>query len=120
MSCGVTFGYGALGGNSNGARLTHVVFVDEPGDKKRIQIPPYAKSWTGIVMNGSTGCAVSGFGFGAGLRANYALTSPLSNVGQQTSENAFPVFNGERFLEVTNTNQAGPLAVVLIFGLAFG
>jgi len=116
--CAAAFSYGASGRNSNSARLTELVQVETPQSPPvRIQIPQYAISFTILPVDDSI-VQADVFGFGTSYFVRYNVGVPISNVGQHNVENTFPIFNGARFIEITNQNEEGPLYAFVIFGLA--
>jgi hypothetical protein len=111
------FSYGATGHNSNPARLTEMVMLERAGDAARIQIPQFAISFNiQPIQGGLLDARV--FGFSQALSVPINIVSPLSNLAQHDMESAFPIANGERYIEITNLNPAGPLFAYVIFGLA--
>lgn len=115
-----TAAYGGIGRNSNPARFTELVQIEDPAGVSRIQIPQFAISYSVLpVANGLVD--VSQVGFGTSYNVDYhlseAATVPLRNTNRNV-ENSVPIFNGARFLDVTNRNSEGPLFAFVIFGLA--
>lgn len=111
------FAYSSVGRNSNSARLTELAQIETPGESCIISIPDFAISMTILPVDASS-VRADVFGFGRLYKTQYNVTGPLSNVGQNNVENALPLFNGAKFVEVTNTNQAGPAFAFVVFGLA--
>lgn len=126
-SCGPAFdvsvlaNIGTRGSNSNPARLTEMVCITRPNEKKRIQIPQHALSFSVLPIGPEPQVIpVDVFGFGSGCRVRYNVVGPLSNLGQHNTENAFPVYNGARYLEFTNPSpEVVPFRALVVFGLAF-
>lgn len=116
VNAGVSRGTVAV--NSNPARLTRVVQVPTPGDKVRISVPNFAISFTTLVLGEGVGALVEQVAFGTAYRTQHTYGSPTANVDQYNVENAIPLWNGAEFLDVTNTNDEGPLTAFVIFGLA--
>lgn len=117
---GALLNYGGRHHNSNSARFTEIACVPEAGGSTRIPIPPYAISFI-VVPVGTASQTVRAdvYGFGSACRVRYLVNGPLTNAGQVNVESAFPLFNGARFVEISNQD---PLAVgtsaLVIFGLA--
>lgn len=109
----VGFGMGAVGKN---ATLTEFVSIKEPGAKKTIQIPQYATVFTVQPTEDSSAIARM-FGFAKNLATKYRFTAGGGpdefGIGQNIR-----IFNGARFLEITNDNASGTLDTFIIFGLA--
>lgn len=112
VSAGV--GYGNVGRNSNPATLTELVQILTPQSTQRIQIPPFATSFNVFPVNGGSGSARV-FGFGSSYFVEYAIPAPPN---PYSVENAFPLFNGARFLEIMNTESVEPFMAFVVFGLA--
>lgn len=109
------FGYAARSANSNPARLTKHVRVPA-GQSKRIRVPPFALSLTGLPIE-SRPFDLRVLGGCGSLGVTYHVAAPLSNVGMHLVENALPLFNGARFVDVFNP---GPdeLEALILFGLS--
>lgn len=109
--------YTGIGRNSNPARLTEVVQIENPGERCLIKVPPFAISMTVLPVDGGA-ARVRLMALGTGYSVRYDVVSPLSNAGQYNVENAVPIFNGARFVEVENISPTGPLSAIVVFGLA--
>lgn len=105
--------YGGAGVNSNPARLTELVQQTEVGVPARIVIPNYAISFSVLPISGNVSLKV--FGFGSNYSVDYNVTAPLTNSGQHNTENAFPLFNGAQFIELTGPNPVN--LAFIVFGL---
>lgn len=110
------FALGNVGRNSNPARYTAIAAIESPGETQRISIPAFATSFTIQPVLGSPVLARK-YGFGMGFGVDLSATSPLSNVGQYNVENAIPIANGDRFVEVRNEG-TGPALAFVVFGLS--
>lgn len=123
LACG--FAYGNVGRNSNPARLTEVVQIEDTsgvGATVRVPVPPFAVSViflptaTAMVdMNPIARLTMVAYGTGYGVPIN--IVQIPSNAGQYNVENAFPIPNGVQAIEVTNTS-ASILVGFLVFGLS--
>jgi hypothetical protein len=113
----VGLAYFGIGRNSNAARFTDWVCVPA-GQKVMRQIPQYAVSWTARLAEPATSLTIRSFGWGTGIKTRYDVVAPLTNVGQHDVENAFPIGNGDRFLELDNSTGSAPVIASLIYGLA--
>lgn len=111
-------GYVARAHNSNSARLTERLCLRSPGDRQIIPIPPFAISMTVLPADDGKASVVV-MGLFETPQVRYVVGSPLSNVGQHNVENALPLFNGARFVEVENINgDDEPLDGFVVFGLS--
>ena len=116
----VTAGVGAFvrGHNSNSSRLTRYVRVDEPGERRRVRIPPFAISLTALPVGSDGGGPLSlEFVGPCGPGVRYDVDTPLGNARIAT-ENALPIPNGVRFVDVTNAREDGIARAALVFGLS--
>lgn len=118
VNLAAAFTYGGIGRSSNPARLTELVQIADSGGVSRIRVPPFATSFNVQIVRPQTSAQIDVLSYGALYRVRHNITAPLANVGQDNHESAFPLRNGARFLEVTNTNQSGPLMAFVVFGLA--
>jgi hypothetical protein len=107
------FAYGGAGASP--ARLTEIVQV-EPGGRESVPIPPWAMSFA-VVPDAALQLEV--LTFGPGFSPKYIVNAPLSNQFQSNIENAFPLVNGARCIEVTNLSATNPLTAFVIFDLSF-
>ena len=111
-------GYQSVGHNSNPARLTYLVQLENSADtpNQEIEIPEFAQSFTVIPITDAD-MVVQLRTWSAGYRWNYDIASPLTNVGQDNVENTFPIPNGARFLRVENPG-VDEFFCWVIFGLS--
>ena len=117
VSAGV--GYSDNGVNSNPARLTELVQIQNPGGTFDLPLPPFGISFTIQLVKPTTSAAFEILGSCTGYGVPGVTLGPLTNVGMHSVENSFPIRNGARFLRFTNTNVAGPLLAFVIFGMKF-
>lgn len=112
------FGYHCRSHNSNSARLTELVQV-EPGKGCRIQIPPFALSFTVLPVEGAPALIpLTVFGFCGGFKVPYEVKAPLGSFGQHDVENSFPLFNGARYVEIENPSDTDAMSAFVVFGLS--
>lgn len=111
--------YGNVGRNSNPARLTELVeFPGGVGNVANVLIPPFATSFTLLPVANNSDLSARVFGFGSSLFVDYDVTPTLSNTGQYDVENAFPLFNGARYIQINDgTTDAGYVFVVFALAL---
>jgi hypothetical protein len=113
------FGYNGIGRNSNPARLTELVQIEQQNDTQIVQIPQFAVSMTALVVDGGMSAQVYGFGSSYSIAWDPIGENQAVNDVQYNVENAFPLFNGARYVEVTNiSDQGSPLIAFIIFGLS--
>ena len=112
-------GYNGVGRNSNPARFTELVQLQQEGSTVRVQIPQFAISYSAIPIN-DTLVTTRQIGFGTSYGVNYNLataeTNPLTN-RQDNTESALPIANGSRYVEVTRVG-VGAGFCFLVFGLS--
>lgn len=114
----VAYAYGNVGRNSNPARLTELVELPGgTGNIANVLIPPFATSFTLLPVANNTDLTARVFGFGSSLFVDYDTVGTLSNTGQYNVENAFPLFNGARYIQI-NDGTSDPGYVFVVFGLA--
>jgi hypothetical protein len=118
------FAIGAVGKHSNPSRFTEIVQIDSttaPNNKQRIAIPPFAISFTVLVVGAESGNVAQAdvFGFGTSYFVRHVVAAPETNAAQLNTEFAFPLQNGAQFVEITNTKGTDtPLIAFVVFGLA--
>lgn len=119
VSAGV--GYHSQGRNSNPARLTEPIFLQGNLDQVILPVPEFAISFMVVPILNPAGqqninAELRTFGAG-GFRASYTFSGAIANAGQQNMENAFPIWNGARFLSIINPYNNAYYAMV-VWGLA--
>lgn len=117
----VSSGYSNIGRNSNPARFSQLIQIQNPGTSQRVQIPKYAVSATVLPFNNGQ-LATNVIGFGTSYRVMYnpfPILEPeqLGN-DRYIVENAIPLFNAARFIEIFNLNLEEPATGIVIFGLS--
>lgn len=108
--------YGANSRNSNGARLTELIQLETAASTQDVEIPPYATALTILPVNGAQ-INASVFGRGTAYNVDYQARSPVTNVNQYNVENTFPLFNGSRFVRLSNATGDEEVFGFLIFDL---
>lgn len=115
LSAGV--GYGSISTNSNLATLTELVMLQVGGDVQRIAIPPFAVSFTLMLISGAI--EVRQTAFGTSFFTIHEPVAPETTGAGYFVENGFPVWNGAEFLDVTSVAEGGQASYALVvFGLA--
>jgi hypothetical protein len=117
----VSCGYSNIGRNSNPARFSQLVQLQNPNDVKRIKIPKYAVSAT-VLPIGNTSTSIRVIGFGSLYDVDYtpvaATEGSLLTNNRYIVENAIPLYNAARFIDVVNTQESGEAFALIIFGLS--
>jgi hypothetical protein len=107
-----SFGYG---GACRGARFTEVAFIETPGDRVTLDIPPYASTFTVLPINNVLVSAHI-MGYGAIYQVTDVIVAPLSNLGQSNRIDQIPIPNGARHIEIENRDKQ-PASAFVLFGL---
>jgi hypothetical protein len=107
--------YGGVAVNSNTSRLTEPVFLKDSSDVIRVPVPRYALSMT-VLGDGTAPIEATVVGIG-GIRTPYQALMPLGN-NRLSVENALPLPNGSRFVEIASPTAAAPTTAQVIFGLS--
>lgn len=114
-----TISYGTRASSPSSATLTEVA-VAAAGERARIRVPDFAESFTVIPIGDAAQTIVARvFGLGTLVWARYEVAGPLTNVGQHDTVAAFPLFNGARFVELTNAAPNIDTKALVVFRLAF-
>lgn len=108
--------YGTLNQNSHGARLTEIVAFEADPGVQTLRVPDFATSFTIVPFAQGTWTA-SLYSWGSAASVDYAGGGAPLDATTYNVENAFPHFNGARFLDVASEDTEFIGAV--IFDLAF-
>ena len=117
--------YSPTGHNENPSRFTEFVAIENtvdtnspPTNVRRVPIPAFATGFSVLPANDGT-CTVAIKGVSSQFPVQYDVTAPLTNVGFHLTENAVPIPNGAKYLDITNTRgDGGAFYGFVVFGLA--
>lgn len=104
------------GGSCRLATFTEVAFVEEPGARCRIPIPPFASTFT-VLPNQDSSVKIHIRAFSNQYDVRDVIVAPLSNLGQSNRVDQIPIPNGARWIEVENTSETLAATAFVVFGL---
>lgn len=107
-----TVGYGSYCCTST---FTEIAFVESSSERTRVQIPPFARSFT-VLPIADAAVTAHLVGYSDAFTVKNVIVAPLTNLNQENNIRQLPIPNGMRWVEIENTGEA-PAAAFVMFGL---